>query len=104
VAVLVAQVRRHRGRKRFGLYRLRHTLIDGVEQIANIDRHENVGGRIRAFRFYAFGKAVLDEDRIDLDLRVLGESVEQRLDQAGFARRLKIDFLRAGDRRQGNEG
>jgi hypothetical protein len=57
---------------------LRETLLDEIDEVAEVDRHEHVRRRARAFGGYAFGEAIAYEDRIDLDARVLGKGLQQR--------------------------
>src|SRR3546814_2408492 len=52
--------------------------FDQVEQIADIDRHEYVGGRFIAFGLDAFDQAILYEDGIHFDDGIFRELVQQR--------------------------
>ena len=62
-------------------------------------------GRVRAFGLDALLEAGARRDHVDLDLGVLGEGIEQRLDQLVLARAVDVDLvgLRGGERRRERE-
>ena len=91
-----AQVGRHGLLEHSGLHRLRQALVGQVEEVAEVDRHQHVRGRLRPLGGDTLGQPVLDEDRIDLDARGLGERVEEGLNQSGFAGGIEVYLLSAG--------
>src|SRR4249920_3539626 len=56
-----------------------------LHQIADIDGEQEIGGAVAPFRRHALDQALLGEDHIDLDARLLGEFVEERIDEIGLA-------------------
>ena len=79
-----------------GLDRLGHALVDEIDEVADIDGHQHVGRRVGAFGGDPLRQAVLDEDGVDRDAGLLGEDVDQRLDQAGLAGGVEVDLAAAG--------
>ena len=100
VAVRVAEVRRHGLFERCRVDGLRHALIDEVDEVADIDGHQDVGRRIGAFCCNSFRQALLDKDGIHGDAGFGGKGLEQRLDQSGLSRGVDVDV---GKRRRGQE-
>ena len=52
----------------------------------------------------ALGEPALDEDGVRLDAGLLGEGVEERLDQAGLAGRVDVDLAALGEGGGGDDG
>ncbi len=101
VAVRAPQVRGNRVVERLRAHRLREPAVDEIEQVADVDRHQHVGRRLRAFRLHALEQAVLHEHRVDLDAALLRECVDEWLDQLRFAGGVQAHFLgRVGQRRE----
>jgi len=105
VALRAAQVRGNRVVEHLRAHRLREPAVDEVEQVADVDRHQHVGRRLRAFRLHTLEQAVLHEYRVDLDAALLRERVDQRLDQLRFAGGVQAHFLGGvGQRRECGDG
>ncbi len=102
VTARAAQVRGNRAVERRRARGLREPAVDEIEQIADVDRHQHVGGRARAFGLHALEQAVLDEHRVDGDAALLRERVDERLDQLRLAGRVQVDFV--GRVRGGRDG
>ncbi len=100
VAVRVAEVGGHRGVQRFGFDRLGHAFVDEVDQISDVDGHQNIGGRICALRSDALRQALLYKHGIDRDTGLGGESFEQRRNQSRFARGVDVDIGQCSRRQQ----
>jgi len=66
-------------------------------EAADIDREQDVGGAVLAFGLDALLQAGARRNDVDLDAGVLGEGVEQRLDQLRFTIAVNID-LALGER------
>ena len=91
---------RHRLLEHGGLDRLRDAGIDRVLQPRHVDGQQHVGRRVRAFGLDALLEAGARRDHVDLDAGVLGEGLEQRLDQLLLAIRIDVDlalWASAGD-------
>ena len=102
VSIGIAILRRHDLVDHHRLDRLGDAGLHGLVDAADIDRQQHVGGAVGAFRLHALLEARTRRDHVDLDAGVLGEGVEQRLDQLGFAIGVDVD-LAVGGRRRGSE-
>ena len=60
---------------------------------ADVDGEQEVGGRVRAFGLDALFEPRACRDHVDLDFGVLGEGVEQRLEQLLLARAVNVDLV-----------
>ena len=92
LAVGIAVLRRHDLVDHHRLDRLGDAGLHGVVEAAEIDRQQHVGGAVGAFRLHALLEPRTRRDDVDLDAGVLGEGVEQRLDQLGFAIGVDVDL------------
>ena len=101
VVVAAAQVGRNGLLQCVRFHGLRYAGLDQVEQIADVDGHEEVRRRFFAFGANTLDQPILDEDGIDLHSGVLGVLVEQRLYKAGFACGIQIHV---GGMRSGGHG
>ena len=102
VSIRIAVLRRHDLVDHNRFNRLGDAGLHGLVDAADVDRQEHVGGAVGAFRLHALLEARTRRDDVDLDAGVLGEGVEQRLDQFGFAIGIDVD-LAVGGRRRGSE-
>ena len=102
VSIRIAILRRHDLVDHNRFNRLGDAGLHGLVDAADVDRQEHVGGAVGAFRLHALLEARARRDDVDLDAGVLGEGVEQRLDQLGFAIGVNVD-LAVGGRRRGSE-
>ena len=87
--------------ERRGLDRLRDAGIDRFLQPRDVDGEQQVGGRVRAFGLDALLQPRACRDHVDLDAGVLGEGLEQRLDQFLLAIRVDVDLVGERGRRDG---
>ncbi len=76
--------------------------VDEVGEVAEIDCHQDVGGRVLALGGDALRQAGVDEDGVDGDAGVPGEGLEQRLDEPGLAGGVEIHLV-GGRSRDGNQ-
>ena len=102
LAVGIAKLRRHGLVDHHRLDRLGDAGLHGVVEAAEIDRQQHVGGAVGALGLHPLLEAGTGRDHVDLDAGVLGEGVEQRLNQLGFAVGVDVD-LAVGGRRRGSE-
>ena len=65
-----------------------------LHQIADIDGEQKIGGAVAPFRRHALDQALLGEDHVDLDAGLLGEFLEQRVDEVRLAVGVDVHFLR----------
>ena len=82
-----------------GLDRLGDAGAHRLFEPADVDGEQHVGRAVGAFGLDALLEAVGGGDDVDLDAGVLGEGVEQRLDQLGLAIGVDVDL--AGLRERG---
>ncbi len=73
-----------------------------VLQTADVDGDQHVGRALGAFGLDALVEALRRRDQIDLDAGVLGEGLQQRLDQLGLAIAVEVD-LALRERRPGGK-
>ncbi len=104
VAVRVAKARRDDLVELVGIDRLRDVRLHGIVQAADIDGQQHVGRAVGAFGLDALLEAGARRDDIDLDAGVLGESVDQRLDQFRLAIGVDIDLARLRQHRSAGDG
>src|SRR5690554_3353086 len=76
-----------------GIDRLGDAGFHQIEQIADVDGHQDIGRRLVALGLHTLDQAVLHEYGVDLDAGVFGEFVEQRLDQTWLACGIQAYFL-----------
>jgi len=86
--------RRDRRIERRRMDRLSDTGISGLREIADIDGEQHIGRAVAPFGLDALDQALLGEDHIDLDAGLLGEFLEQGVDQIRLAVRIDIDLAR----------
>ena len=104
VSIGIAILRRHDLVDHHRLDRLGDAGLHGLVDAADVDRQQHVGGAVGAFRLHALLEARTRRDDVDLDAGVLGEGVEQRLDQLGFAIGVDVDLAVGGRRRSSKRG
>lgn len=86
-----------------GFDRLGDAELLGAVEAADVDREQDVGRRILAFRLNALAETARGEDHVGLDARFLGERLQQRLDEERLA--IGIDVhLAVGEGRRGANG
>jgi hypothetical protein len=71
---------------------LRDAAFLGFRQAGDVDRQDDVGRRVRAFRLDALHQALVEEEHVGGDPGFLGEFVEQRLDQVRLTVGVDVDF------------
>ena len=96
MAVGIAVLRRHDLVDHDGLDRLGDAGLHGLVHAADVDRQQHVGRAVGALGLHALLEPRTCRDDVDLDAGVLGEGVEQRLDQLGFAVGVDVDFAAVG--------
>ncbi len=97
-ALGIAEVRRNHRVEHRRLDRLGDAGVDQVDEVAEVDGHQHVGGGVVAFGGDPFRQAGIDENGVDFDAALRREGVEEGLDQARLARGVEID-LAGGERR-----
>ena len=95
MAFRIAILRRARPFERLRLDRLGDAVLHRVFEAADVDGQQHVGGAVGALGLDALLEAGARRDDVDLDAGVLGEGVEQRLDQLALAIGVDIDLVGA---------
>src|SRR6476469_8625681 len=85
--------------QQFGLDRLGDSRPYRLLEPPDIDGEQNIRRAVGAFGLDALLEAGAGRDDVDLDAGILGERVEQRLDQFAFAVGVHVDVARLGKRR-----
>ena len=77
-----------------------------LREIADIDGEQHVGRAVAPLGLDALDQTLLGEDHIDLDAGLVGERLEQRIDQVRLAVGIDIDLASLGGlgARRGEEG
>lgn len=93
MVVGATQMRRDGIVDRFGLHGLSYATLHQIQQGSHVHRHQHISRRACAFGLNALQQTVFDEHGIDLDATLLGKRVQQRLNQARFARGVQSYLL-----------
>ena len=101
VAFRIAVLRRHHLVEHVRLDRLRDAGLHRVLEPADVDGEQHVGRAVGALGLDALLEAGACRDDVDLDAGVLGEGIEQRLDQLALAIGVDVDLARLGERAAG---
>ena len=88
--------------EQIGLDRLGDAGAHRVLQPSDIDGEQDIGRAVGALGLDALLKARACGDDVDLDAGILGEGVEQRLDELALAVGVDIDLARLGERGAGS--
>jgi hypothetical protein len=87
------------------LYRLQDAGLLRGGQAAGIGGQQQISRGVGAFALQALQQRfLLAGHQIDFDAGLLGEIIQQRLDQVFLARRVDIDFAAASSRRRQQAG
>jgi hypothetical protein len=98
MALRVAILRRHGFVEHVRFDRLGDPRSHRFLDASNVDGEQQIGGAVGAFSLDPLLKPGARGDHVDLDAGVLGESIEQRLDQSALAIRINVDLARLGKR------
>jgi len=83
--------------QQLGLDRLGDSRPHRLLEPSDIDGEQDVRGAVRAFGLDALLEAGACRDNVDFDSGILGERLEQRLNELAFAVGVHVDIARLGD-------